>query len=189
MNVAVVPARGGSVRIPRKNIREFFGRPIIAYSIGAARDSGLFDLIVVSTDDDEISEVSQKHGATVMRRSKEEADDEKIGTQEVAAEVLKFIRCDYACCIYATAPMLKAKDLQWTLSAVRKGHYDYVYSPGWFYWGKRDTFIEKPNYFLKSLSVVIDPRRYIDINTPADWSRAERMFEICNWSRSQQIHA
>ncbi|DAB32064.1 MAG TPA: pseudaminic acid cytidylyltransferase, partial [Sulfurospirillum sp. UBA11407] len=75
MNVAIIPARGGSKRIPKKNIKEFCGKPMIAYSIEAAKKSELFDKIVVSTDDESIAQVAKSFGAEVLKRPKELADD------------------------------------------------------------------------------------------------------------------
>ncbi len=87
-NLAIIPARGGSKRIPRKNIKDFLGKPIIAYSIEAALKSSLFEEVMVSTDDKEIAEVAKKHGAKVpFFRSKEKADD-YTGLNEVVMEVL-----------------------------------------------------------------------------------------------------
>jgi N-acylneuraminate cytidylyltransferase len=117
MIVAVIPARGGSKRIPRKNIRPFAGKPIIAYSIAAARQCGLFDRIIVSTDDEEIAGVARGFGAeTPFRRPPELADDH-IGTDPVTAHALTWLAdrgedAEFACCIYATAPFLRAGDLR-----------------------------------------------------------------------------
>lgn len=111
-NLAIIPARGGSKRIPRKNIRDFLGKPIIAYSIETALESGLFDEVMVSTDDDEIAEVAEQYGAKVpFMRSKENADDFAT-TVEVLVEVLQTYKrhgefFDNGCCIYATAPLVK----------------------------------------------------------------------------------
>jgi N-acylneuraminate cytidylyltransferase len=111
LRIAIIPARGGSQRIPRKNIRPFAGRPIIAYSIDAARNSALFDRIVVSTDDSEIAEVARAAGAEVpFMRPKELADD-RTGVAEVIKHALEWFaargqRFDAACLIYPTAPFL-----------------------------------------------------------------------------------
>lgn len=116
MKIAVIPARAGSKRIPRKNIRPFAGKPIIAYSIEVAHSVGLFDKIVVSTDDEEIAEVARKFGAeTPFMRPPELADD-FAGTNLVVKHAIDwFIErgfpVDYACCIYATAPFIKDKYL------------------------------------------------------------------------------
>lgn len=115
-NLCIIPARGGSKRIPRKNIKDFLGRPIISYSIEAARDSGLFKDIIVSTDDEEIAEVAIRYGAKVpFLRSKENADDFAT-TLDVIKEVWE--NClkhgwEYTsiCCIYPTAPFVTAEKL------------------------------------------------------------------------------
>src|SRR5688572_27060303 len=110
MNVAIIPARGGSTRILRKNIRMFHGKPIIAYSIAAAKESKLFGRIVVSTEDGEIGRMAEGYGATWYPRGLELTVDE-VGTQEVARDVLAWLVeqndiPEYACCIYATAPLM-----------------------------------------------------------------------------------
>ena len=115
--IAIITARGGSKRIPRKNIKEFCGKPIIAYSIEAALTSGIFDEVMVSTDDEEIAEIAQKYGAEVpFYRSAEKADDH-APTIEVIKEVLGEYKklgeeFDYACCIYPTAPFITADKLR-----------------------------------------------------------------------------
>ena len=117
MRLAVIPARGGSKRIPRKNIRLFGGRPIIAYSIAAARESGLFDRIVVSTDDAEIADVAMQYGAEVPFLRPHEIADDYTGTNAVVKHAIQWFDgrgelVDYACCIYATAPFLRSKYLR-----------------------------------------------------------------------------
>ena len=109
--VCIIPARGGSKRIPRKNIKPFCGKPIIAYSIEAAIESGLFDEVMVSTDDTEIAEIAQHYGASVpFIRSEKNANDYAT-TIDVIDEVLDAYEAigqhfDLACCIYATAPFV-----------------------------------------------------------------------------------
>jgi len=115
-SVAIIPARGGSKRIPRKNIKIFHGKPLIAYSIETALESKLFEKVIVSTDDEEIAEVAKKYGAEVpFLRPKELADD-YTATQPVVDNVLEYLKnqaqeYDYYCTIYATAPLLQAKYL------------------------------------------------------------------------------
>ncbi|MCK1332015.1 MULTISPECIES: pseudaminic acid cytidylyltransferase [unclassified Bradyrhizobium] len=117
MKIAVIPARGGSKRIPRKNIRPFCGKPIIAYSIEAARESGLFDEITVSTDDQEIAVVARQLGATTpFMRPKEIADD-YTGTAEVVKHAVTWFLAQgkdvsHVCCIYPTAPLIRAHFLR-----------------------------------------------------------------------------
>ncbi len=116
-DLCIIPARGGSKRIPRKNIREFLGKPIIAYSIQTALDSGLFEEVMVSTDDLEIAKVAEDFGATVpFIRSEKNADDHST-TSNVIEEVLleyrrqrrSFLR---ACCLYPTAPFVTSSLLE-----------------------------------------------------------------------------
>jgi len=116
--LAIIPARGGSKRIPRKNIKPFLGKPIINYSIELALSSGLFTEAMVSTDDAEIAEIAQKAGAKVpFLRSKKNADD-FAGTEDVIIEVLNHYKevlsteFDYGCCIYPTAPLASTKALK-----------------------------------------------------------------------------
>ncbi|UPK02104.1 pseudaminic acid cytidylyltransferase [Bradyrhizobium sp. 170] len=112
MKIAVIPARGGSKRIPRKNIRMFCGKPIIAYSIAAAQQTGLFDQVVVSTDDEEIAAVARQFGATTpFIRPKEIADD-FTGTNAVVKHAVAWFNeqsndVTHACCLYATAPLVQ----------------------------------------------------------------------------------
>jgi len=113
VKIAVIPARGGSKRIPRKNIRMFCGKPIIAYSIAAARQSGLFDQIVVSTDDEEIASVGREFGATTPFMRPREIADDFTGTNAVVKHAIGWFNAQsgdvaQACCIYATAPLLQA---------------------------------------------------------------------------------
>jgi len=116
MRVSIIPARGGSKRIPRKNIKIFHGKPMIAYSIQAAQKSGLFDKIIVSTDDEEIAAIAREYGAEVpFIRPKELADD-YAGTIPVIAHAIQILEeqgniIDSACCIYATAPFIRSEDI------------------------------------------------------------------------------
>lgn len=115
-NIAVIPARGGSKRIPRKNIRAFGGKPLIAYSIDAARASGLFDHVIVTTDDDEIAEIAQSFGAEVPFRRPPELANDHATTVPVIKHAISWAlenigAVDYACCIYATAPFIQVEAL------------------------------------------------------------------------------
>jgi N-acylneuraminate cytidylyltransferase len=117
MIVAVIPARGGSKRIPRKNIRLFAGRPIIAYSIEAALASELFDRVIVSTDDAEIAEVARAWGAETPFVRAPELSDDYAGTGEVTADAVRRLAelgmaATYVCCIYATAPFVTPASLK-----------------------------------------------------------------------------
>ncbi len=117
MNIAIIPARGGSKRIPRKNIKDFCGKPMIAWSIEAALASGCFEQVIVSTDDLEIAEVSKKYGAEVpFLRPKELAGD-FIPTRPVMQHAIKELtlagfNIKDICCLQATAPLIKAHDIK-----------------------------------------------------------------------------
>jgi len=109
--ICIIPARGGSKRIPKKNIKDFFGKPLIAYSIETALSPNLFDKVVVSTDDKNIANIAIKYGATVLDRPKELADD-YTGTQEVIDHaLLVYSGYRFVCTLYATAPLLQKEYL------------------------------------------------------------------------------
>ena len=117
MKICLIPARGGSKRIPRKNIREFRGKPMIAWSISAAQESSCFDQIIVSTDDDEIAEVARAFGAEVPFLRPSHLADDQATTQDVIGHALEWFQrqgqvCEALCCLYATAPFVQPKDLQ-----------------------------------------------------------------------------
>ncbi|MCJ8321020.1 MAG: pseudaminic acid cytidylyltransferase [Colwellia sp.] len=125
MNVAIIPARGGSKRIHKKNIREFCGKPIIAYSIEAAINSGLFDRVIVSTDDQDIADISKKYGAEIPFMRPDELADDHTGTTAVVIHAIKALEAEganinFACCIYATAPFLKKEFLQSGLDQLKR---------------------------------------------------------------------
>lgn len=129
--VAIITARGGSKRIPRKNIKDFLGRPIIEYSIKAALEARIFDEVMVSTDDEEIAEIAKNAGAKVpFMRSKDTAND-FASTADVIAEVLQQyktndVEFDYVCCIYPTAPFVTAKCLKEAMELLMNGSSDSV---------------------------------------------------------------
>lgn len=115
--VAIIPARGGSKRIPRKNIKDFFGKPLIAYSIEVALKSKLFDKVIVSTDDDEIAQISKEYGAEVPFIRPKVLSDDFTGSGDVIAHAIDYLnrqgfKYDYCCTIYATAPLLQEKYLK-----------------------------------------------------------------------------
>lgn len=115
--VAIITARGGSKRIPKKNIKEFFGKPIIAYSIEAALKSEMFDKVMVSTDSQEIAEISTKYGAEIPFMRSEKTSNDFAGTSDVILEVLEEYEkrgqfFDAFCCIYPTAPFVTADKLR-----------------------------------------------------------------------------
>lgn len=130
-NVAIITARGGSKRIPRKNIKDFCGKPIIAYSIEAALKSGCFEEVMVSTDDNEIKDIAIRYGAKVPFLRSEETSNDYAVTQDVLMEVLDTYKnnnhnFEYACCIYPTAPFITADTLKKSMNILCETNCDAV---------------------------------------------------------------
>ncbi len=133
MNIAIIPARGGSKRIPRKNIKEFCGKPMIAWSIEAALQSGCFNQVIVSTDDAEITEVARQAGAEVPFVRPSSLSDDHTGTTAVIRHALEWlrehgIRPQQVCCIYATAPFINPDDIRCGLDILNKTDSDYAFT-------------------------------------------------------------
>ena len=131
--VAIIPARGGSKRIPRKNVKEFGGKPMIAWSIEAAKASGCFDQIIVSTDDEDIARVAGEWGAEVPFMRPAKLSDDFTGTLPVIRHAVEWLTqngtpVEYACCLYATAPFVSAKDLQEGLQLIKSTDSSYAFS-------------------------------------------------------------
>jgi len=124
LNLAIIPARGGSKRIPGKNIRRFCEQPLIAYSIIAAKNSGLFEKVIVSTDSEEVASIAREYGADVPFMRPEHLSNDVIGTRPVTNHAIDYCRehffePEYCCCIYATAPFLQAQYLEQGLQALK----------------------------------------------------------------------
>ncbi|MCK9412239.1 MAG: pseudaminic acid cytidylyltransferase [Prolixibacteraceae bacterium] len=132
-NLAIIPARGGSKRIPRKNIKDFLGKPIIAYSIEAALQSGLFEEVMVSTDDEEIAEIAQKLGAIIPFMRSASNSNDFASTMEVINEVVSLYKLqlnkvfDLVCCIYPTAPLIQIQHLKKGLNLLLEKNFDSVF--------------------------------------------------------------
>jgi pseudaminic acid cytidylyltransferase len=225
MRVAVIPARGGSRRIPRKNVKAFAGKPMIAHSIETAAASECFDLVVVSTDDDEIAAVATEYGAEVPFRRPAELADDHTGTTEVVQHAVRMLAgggltATYVCCIYATAPLLAPESLREGFEKLRSSGLSYAFSvaafpapiqralrirddgalePIWpenvfvrsqdlepayhdagqFYWGTAEAWAAGEQvHSRRSVPVVLSSERVQDIDTPEDWVRAERLYEL-----------
>ena len=183
--ICIIPARAGSRRIPGKNKKLFHGKPIILYSLIAARESGLFDRIVVSTDDLDIVQIATEFGAEVHYRDAETAHD-GVGTQEVTRRVLEDEGGQYerACCIYPTAPLMDISDLLSGYLAIEDHRFafsvgtDPLCDAGQFYWGKTKAFLRGLPLISPCTEIIpVDKRRVCDINTQEDWDRALRMYE------------
>ncbi|WP_434153617.1 pseudaminic acid cytidylyltransferase [Pseudomonas sp. JZ134] len=133
MKVAVIPARGGSKRIPRKNIKPFCGKPMIAWSIEAALQSDCFDRVIVSTDDPEIAEVALRYKASIPFMRPDTLADDYIGTIPVISHAIDWLSAngdppEQVCCIYATAPFVTGKDICNGLNTLLKHGCDYAFS-------------------------------------------------------------
>jgi pseudaminic acid cytidylyltransferase len=179
-SICVIPARGGSVRIPRKNIREFHGKPMFHWSCQTARASGLFDVIVVSTDDNDIAAAMPSYVVPFRRPT----DSGVRGTQSVAREVLELYPSAMACVLYPCAPMISWRDLVRGYRALMQP-YHHVFAistdhggndAGGFYWGFTRAFLD--DVPLEGTNVWQVPvGRHFDINTEDDWKKAEEAFK------------
>lgn len=222
MRLAVIPARGGSKRIPRKNIRPFAGKPMILYAIEAAISSGVFSHVVVTTDDAEIAEVARSAGAEIPFMRPPELADDHTPTVPVIAHAIRACmelgwQMDTACCIYPGVPLMQASDIRDALAILEQGGADYVFpvtpfpspiqralkraadgvtrpfypefvgtrtqdlEPGYhdagqFYWGRTPAWLAALNIHANGKSIVLPEWRVVDIDTPADWTRAEALF-------------
>ena len=133
MKLAVIPARGGSKRIPGKNVKLFGGKPMIAWSIEAVQRTGLFDRIVVSTDDKEIASIARKYGADVPFVRPAELSDDHTSTAQVIAHAIEWhLKQDFhpieICCIYATAPFLRSEDIMLGQKTLNQSDVDFAFS-------------------------------------------------------------
>ena len=207
MNVAIIPARGGSKRITKKNIKLFLGKPIIAYSIENAINSLIFDKVIVSTDDDEIARIAIEYGAEVPFMRPLELSDDFSGTHEVIGHAVKSLENNgdeirYVCCLYATAPLLKMNYLikgydlifrsfekleNGSLKMFFPEHYssrsqdlsEAFHDAGQFYWANAKVWKDKPNGFGENSTIVELPNYLVqDIDTMEDWVRAENLFKL-----------
>lgn len=135
MTICVIPARGGSKRIPRKNIKLFHNKPMIAWSIDAAIKSGIFEKIIVSTDDQEIAEIAIAYGAEVPFIRPSNISDDYTNTTDVISHACNWAKdeglsIETVCCLYATAPFVRASDLKKAYEVLNSGDWQYVFSTG-----------------------------------------------------------
>lgn len=132
MRVAIIPARGGSKRIPHKNIKLFCGKPMIAWSLEQARSSGCFDRVIVSTDDENIAEIAKTYGAEVPFKRPDNIAGDYATTAQVMSHAITWLQhqhaVDAACCIYATAPFILAEDILHAYEQLQTTRADYVFS-------------------------------------------------------------
>lgn len=224
MKLAVIPARGGSKRIPRKNIKPFRGKPMIGYAIDAALAARVFDKVIVSTDDPEISALALKLGAEVPFRRPADLADDHTPTVPVVAHAITACQergwdVQEVCCIYPGVPLLEPNDLRAALELLHHGANAYVFpvvpfpSPvqralrrqadgttrpfnleyastrtqdlepayhdaGQFYWGRAQAWLGGLNLHNNGATLILPEWRVVDIDTPADWKRAEALCEV-----------
>jgi pseudaminic acid cytidylyltransferase len=190
MKIAIIPARGGSKRIPRKNIKDFLGKPIIAYSIETALNSGLFDEVFVSTDNIEIAEIAQKYGAQVpVLRSAKNSDDFAT-TSDLLIEVIEYYSSQSKtvaafCCIYATSPLIQIEDLKAANKLFETTDFDTLMSAVAFSFPPQRSFQLKEN-------------NQIELNFPSEISKRSQdltdfyhdagMFYFCKTSSFLSTH-
>ncbi|MFT6087679.1 MAG: pseudaminic acid cytidylyltransferase [Glaciecola sp.] len=154
MNVAIIPARGGSKRIPKKNIKEFAGLPLIAYSIEVAKKSGIFEHIIVSTDDAAIADIAKQYGAQVPFMRPGSLSDDITGTRDVTNHAIEWVTKNignptFCCAIYATAPFLQAEYLQQGLQAlIDNSDKSFAYSVTSFAFPIQRALLMKEDYAL-----------------------------------------
>jgi pseudaminic acid cytidylyltransferase len=230
MKLAVIPARGGSKRIPRKNIREFAGKPMIAHAIDAALRCGLFDHVLVSTDDEEIASIAIAHGAEVPFRRPAELADDHTPTVPVIAHAIHACQnmgwpVTHACCIYPGVPFISVEDISAAHALLEKCDAAYSFpvtefpsaiqralrrlpdgrmqpfypeyeltrsqdlepayhDVGQFYWGRSDAWLTNNRIHGSGVGLPIPNWRVVDIDTPADWERAELLYKAFNEMRT-----
>jgi pseudaminic acid cytidylyltransferase len=196
MKLCVIPARGGSKRIPRKNIREFCGKPMIAWSIEAAQASGCFDRIIISTDDEEIAGVSCQWGADVPFMRPAKLANDFVGTAPVIAHAVKWhqdhgIEPTVVCCLYPTAPLVEPADIQYGQELLEKASAErFVFTATayaspiqralWLDPASGDTHMWQPEQFSKR-SQDLEPA-YHDAGQfywarPQAWLQSENLYE------------
>ena len=181
-SIAIIPARGGSVRLPGKNVKPLAGKPVIQYSIELAKASGLFDEIIVSTDDVGIGMTARLLDADVWQR---EPDDGTKGTQEVAGDILRKIRkAHIACVIYPVAPLLNVGDLHMAYVSLAISTKPFAFAvginplrdAGAFYAGHADAFRRSVKLETNAEFIFLPDERVCDVNLPEDWEELERKF-------------
>lgn len=191
--IAIIPAKGTSTRIPNKNRKMFHGKPILAYSIETARASGLFESIIVSTDDEEISEIAQTYGADVMIRGPQWCTDD-IGPLDVARHCLELMQAEeIVCVLYATAPLLSVADLVRGYNEIRRPGVAYALSVGaepflhdaaQYIWARSWALKERhPEFGSQTVLVPIAKERDCDINIQEDFDLAAIMYENLHETR------
>lgn len=223
-NIAIIPARGGSKRIPRKNVKPFAGKPMIGYAIEAALACETISRVIVTTDDDEIADIAHTFGAEVPFRRPVELADDFTPTAPVIQHAIEACQSygfefGLVCCIYPGVPFIRTEDLADALAllmehggdgftlpvtgfpspiqrALRRGeggavepfNPEYVgtrtqdlepayFDAGQFYWARADTWLSGASAHANGRAIVLPQWRVVDIDTPEDWDRAEKLHQ------------
>ncbi|WP_076590888.1 pseudaminic acid cytidylyltransferase [Herminiimonas arsenitoxidans] len=193
MKIAIIPARSGSKRIPRKNIRDFAGKPMIAYAIGAAKKSGLFDHVIVSTDNDEIAHIAREWGAeTPFMRPIELADDH-TPTVPVIAHAITSCQAsgwhiDYACCIYPGTPFIRTEDLKCALELLQTSQAAYCFPVTEFSSSIQRALHRLPNGRMQSFFPEYELTRTQDLETVFHDAGQFYWGKPSAWLANKQIH-
>ena len=156
MNLAIIPARAGSKRIPNRNIKLFFGKPIINYSIDLAFKSKIFDKIVVSTDSKKIKKIAEKNGAEVPFIRPKHLSNDRVGADEVVRHIIRWyssrgIKLENICCIYPTSPLLKKKYLIEGYKKLKSKKWNFVFSAAKYESSILRAFILKKGFRVEML--------------------------------------
>ena len=156
MKVAIIPARGGTKRIPKKNIKNFCGRPIIGWTIDIVKKSKIFNKVIVSTDDKKISSIAKKYNAEVPFIRPARLANGKVGTSDVVVHAISWLKKEgynpsEVCCIYPTSPLLQIKDLKNSLKDLKTGKWQYIFSATTFGPSIYRSFIKDKKKKLKSI--------------------------------------
>ena len=170
MIACVIPARGGSKRIPKKNIKMFNGKPMIAWSIEAAKESKIFDKIIISTDDHEIADYAKSLGVSVPFIRPNELSDDYASTADVMAHACKWIKSEdkstsIVCCLYATAPFIKPTDLIKALEIIQDNNWSYVFSAAEYSSSIYRSFFKDENGGVKMLFPEMFDKRSQDLKS------------------------
>ncbi|MBQ9489707.1 MAG: pseudaminic acid cytidylyltransferase [Lachnospiraceae bacterium] len=189
--LAIITARGGSKRIPRKNIKPFLGKPIIAYSIEAALKSGLFDEVMVSTDDQEIAEIAKNYGAKVPFFRSEATSNDYATTVDVLLEVLETYEkrgeaFDVACCLYPTAPFITADRLREGLSLLEGSDCDVVLPVVAFSYPPKRGLVIRDGHLIFEYPEYLNTRSQ-DIETSYHDVGQFYLFRVPNFKRNRSL--
>lgn len=194
MNIAVIPARGGSKRIPRKNIKDFGGKPMIAHTILTAKLSGLFEHIVVSTDDHEIAEKAIEWGAEVPFVRPEELADDYTPTAPVIVHAVGVCEelgwaVDYVCCVYPCVPLLQATDLQAGLDLLKVASADYCFPVAEFPSAIQRALKKAADGHMSPFYSQYELSRTQDLE-PAFYDAGQFYWgSVSSWKKNPQIHS